>query len=561
VFPLARGVEMSARSVSQALFEPGVVVGGRFRIISLIGTGGVGRVYLARHIELDTEVAIKVLRPEMADRPEAVLRFGREARASVRLSSERIARVLDVGNHEGEPYFVMEYMVGSNLLEYRRQANVDIATLCEFFIQACEGLADAHSQGVVHRDVKSENLFIVRDASGWRSLKIFDFGISKFSLTGRFSDTDLASMRTETMMGTPHYISPEQIRSSRTVDHRTDLWSLGAVMFEVLSGGILPFREDRDVTALVAEVLEMPHRSLLDVAPNVPERLAAIVDRCLVKDRDQRYQTAAEIALDLLPLAPVRARASAERAVLATQAAGMMAVNGDMESLRPMPTTLSDRPKGGVRRTPTPSDEPNQGPSSGLRRSEPPFDAAPSLPEPPLVAANLKATLPAKPMRSVSVSGQTAATDMERAIQRTTLPAPTDQGKASPLSADGALEGGAPKRRRSALWLVALAVASIAVLLFAQNGSGGRGPAPMPRPSALAVLPTVTLEPPRVPPPVLVAPASVAVEAEAAPRVAPRAATPKVAASPRPALAPKASAPKSEPSPSSPVTLDLIRER
>jgi serine/threonine-protein kinase len=328
------GITMNTPS-PRASFEPGSIVGGKYRIVSLIGIGGVGRVYLARHVELDTEVAIKVLRPEMTERQDAVQRFGREARASVRLRSERIARVFDVGTQDGMPYFVMEYMVGCDLLDLRQQGKSDVATLAEFFIQACEGLADAHAQGVVHRDIKPENLFIVRDANGWRTLKIFDFGISKFSLTGKFSDVDLSAMRTEVMMGTPHYISPEQIRSTRDVDHRTDLWSLGVVMFEVLSGGILPFREEREVTALIAEVLEKPHRSLLDVAPNVPEGLAAIVDRCLVKDREQRYQTAAEIALDLLPFAPVRARASAERAVSAMQSAGLLALNFDIAGLRP----------------------------------------------------------------------------------------------------------------------------------------------------------------------------------------------------------------------------------
>jgi eukaryotic-like serine/threonine-protein kinase len=324
--------------------EAGSMLSGKYRIISLIGVGGVGRVYLARHVELDTEVAIKMLRPEMVDRPDAVQRFAREARASVRLHSERIARVLDVGSHEGRPYFVMEYLVGSNLMDVRLQGDIDTATFCEFFIQACEGLAAAHAMGVVHRDIKPENLFVVRDSNGWRSLKLLDFGISKFSLTGKHSDVDLASMRTEAMMGTPHYISPEQIRSTKDVDHRTDIWSLGAVMFEVLSGGILPFREEREFTALIAEVLERPHRSLLDVAPNVPERLGAIIDRCLMKDRDQRYQTTAEVALDLLPLAPLRARASAERAVSAMQAAGLMAVNGDFDSLRPRAITRSDWP-------------------------------------------------------------------------------------------------------------------------------------------------------------------------------------------------------------------------
>jgi serine/threonine protein kinase len=360
--------------------DAGSMLSGKYRIISLIGIGGVGRVYLARHVELDTEVAIKMLRPEMVDRPDAVQRFAREARASVRLHSERIARVLDVGSHEGKPYFVMEYLVGSNLMDVRLQGDVDTATFCEFFIQACEGLAAAHAMGVVHRDIKPENLFVVRDSNGWRSLKLLDFGISKFSLTGKHSDVDLASMRTEAMMGTPHYISPEQIRSTKDVDHRTDIWSLGAVMFEVLSGGILPFREEREFTALIAEVLEQPHRSLLDVAPNVPERLGAIIDRCLMKDREQRYQTTAEVALDLLPLAPLRARASAERAVSAMQAAGLMAVNGDFDSLRPRAITRSDWP------SVTPSSNAPVIPVSmgSLAPAAPPAPAVVSLAPPPV---------------------------------------------------------------------------------------------------------------------------------------------------------------------------------
>jgi len=407
---------MTAQLASPVPFEPGVIVGGKYRIVSLIGVGGVGRVYLARHIELDTDVAIKVLKPEMSERPDAVQRFGREARASVRLRSERIARVLDVGSHEGKPYFVMEYLVGCNLLEAREQPNIDIATLCEFFIQACEGLADAHAQGVVHRDVKPENLFVVRDASGWRSLKVFDFGISKFSLTGRFSDIDVAGMRTESMMGTPYYISPEQIRSTHEVDHRTDLWSLGAVMFEVLAGGILPFREEHEVTALVAEVLERPHRSLLDVAPNIPERLAAIIDRCLVKDREFRYQTAAEVALDLLPLAPARARASVERAVSVMQAAGLMAINGDMESLRHVPTLQSDRPdSSGSRSSTSPVEELAQAPLSGSRTSEvvrasatPPAVLTPALPG--VAATNVNVVRPPLPPRgAASPSGGSPA--------------------------------------------------------------------------------------------------------------------------------------------------------
>jgi serine/threonine-protein kinase len=608
---------MNAQKPSHVPFEAGAVVGGKYRIISLIGVGGVGRVFLARHIELDTDVAIKVLRPEMSDRPDAVQRFAREARASVKLRSERIARVLDVGTHEGKPYFVMEYMAGSSLLEVSQQANVDIATLCEFFIQACEGLADAHAQGVVHRDIKPENLFVVRDPSGWRSLKVFDFGISKFSLTGKYSDVDLAAMRTEAMMGTPHYISPEQIRSSRDVDHRTDIWSLGAVMFEVLSGGKLPFREEREVTALIAEVLEQPHRSLLDIAPNVPERLVAIVDRCLAKDRELRYQTAAEVALELLPLAPARARASAERAVSVMQAAGMMPINGDMESLRPVNVALAERPPsipppsipppsvpavsvpapGSV----PPSDDATQSPLSGLRPSEsmralaaqvaaaaavsssarraPVGSARPPMPSPsatfnapanptptsgsgPLVAeaADVAQPLPARPITPAVALALTVSSAPQPAVS---------------VSEAEAFETVAyPHRKRRLAWvlLLLLACSLLGLVLWLMQS-------PSPQVAVVAAPPLASIAP-KEEPQVLVSPAapaqppSAASAASAEKKPAPPkpvwvsrptwpAAPAPVAAKPGFAAAPDSpSVSPSSPLPSSPpVKLDLRRER
>jgi serine/threonine protein kinase len=583
---------MNAQQPSQMPFEAGAVVGGKYRIVSLIGIGGVGRVFLARHIELDTDVAIKVLRPEMSDRPDAVQRFAREARASVKLRSERIARVLDVGTHEGKPYFVMEYMAGCSLLEMSQQAHVDIATLCEFFIQACEGLADAHAQGVVHRDIKPENLFVVRDASGWRSLKVFDFGISKFSLTGKYSDVDLAAMRTEAMMGTPHYISPEQIRSTRDVDHRTDIWSLGAVMFEVLSGGKLPFREEREVTALIAEVLEQPHRSLLDIAPNVPERLVAIVDRCLAKDRELRYQTAAEVAIELLPLAPARARAWVERAVSVTQAAGMMPLNGDMESLRPVNLALAERPPS----TPPPSTPPppafvpptgdaTQSPLSGLRPSESlravalQVAAAPSVR--PIPIGGTRPPMPTRSPTAIATSSSpTPAGTAERAsappAARSVTPAvalalsvPSPAPLAIPVpDVDVFMPSDDSKRKRklAALVLLLAACLLLGVVLWLMQSPSRRptaasptrvAPAPPKEPQVL-VTPAAAAEPAappsaasseRMPAP----PKAVRVSRPTfAPAVAPAAAKPAVA-KPSEAL----SLPSSSPSPK----LDLRRER
>jgi serine/threonine protein kinase len=559
---------MKVQQASRAPFEPGALVGGKYRIVSLIGIGGVGRVYLARQIELDIEVAVKVLRPEMSDRPEAVQRFAREARASVRLHSERIARVLDVGTHDGQAYFVMEYMVGCSLLELRQQGNVDIATLCEFFIQACEGLADAHAQGVVHRDIKPENLFVVRDTSGWRSLKIFDFGISKFSLTGKYSDVDLAAMRTEAMMGTPHYISPEQIRSTREVDHRTDIWSLGAVMFEVLSGGILPFREERDFTTLIAEVLEWPHRSLLDVAPNVPERLAAIVDRCLEKDRELRYQTAAEVALDLLPLAPARARASAERAVSVMQAAGLMALNGDMESLRPTHPPLSDRSASNSQRSAAPGLDALAEPSHAATRQSIPTRVKASQPDSSspvassVAPASAGASPPPEPVRGPAIQGSGEAAGPEPS----SLPP-----VASPLAhfthdpiADFVAEDSAKKRKRTLALVLSLIACSLAVIVLLalrseppERASAAQQAAAQAAPKEPIVEPVVASAP---------AVAATSVDSTAAPPASSSAdrRPAKAVWSPRPvvpAAAAKASATKPSEPPPPATKLDLRRER
>lgn len=291
----------------------GVLVGEKYRITSLLGAGAVGQVYLARQTDLDIDVAIKILRPEMIHRPDVVRRFAREIRACVRVRSERVARVYDVGTHNGSPFFVMERLVGADLAALI-PGGLDVARFAELMIQACEGLADAHAQSIVHRDLKPGNLFVARDTYGWLTLKILDFGISKVGFNGRLSDSDLGGQRIPAIMGTPEYMSPEQIRSAATVDHRADIWSLGVVMFEALSRGIMPFSSDDDLGTLVGAILEEPHRRLRKLAPDLPADLEAIVDHCLVKDPAGRYQSTAEVALALLPFAPKRARVSVERA-------------------------------------------------------------------------------------------------------------------------------------------------------------------------------------------------------------------------------------------------------
>jgi len=241
----------------------------------------------------------------------------------VKLKSDHVARVMDVGKTQaGVPYMVMEYLEGKDLGEtLAEQGPLPVPQAVEYIIQACEGIGEAHARGIVHRDVKPENLFLVKRDDGWRSVKVLDFGISKAVLVGP-SAVDPNSKDTSAIMGSPHYMSPEQLRSTKTVDHRADVWSLGVVLFELLAG-TMPFDENLEFTELVANILEVPHRRLRDLRGDAPIMLEAVVDRALEKDRNRRYQSTADLAVALLPFAPKRARATAERVTSITKAAGL----------------------------------------------------------------------------------------------------------------------------------------------------------------------------------------------------------------------------------------------
>jgi serine/threonine-protein kinase len=305
-------------------FVRGEVLGGKYRVSRVIGEGGMGVVVEAVHVQLDERVALKFLRPEMLATPDVVARFDREARAAVKLKSDHVARVMDVGKTQaGVPYMVMEYLEGKDLGEtLADQGPLPVAQAVEYIIQACEGIGEAHARGIVHRDVKPENLFLVKRDDGWRSVKVLDFGISKAVLVGSVGGIDPNSKETGAIMGSPHYMSPEQLRSTKTVDHRADVWSLGVVLFELLAG-TMPFDENLEFTELVANILEVPHRRLRDLRGDAPIMLEAVVDRALEKDRNRRYQSTADLAVALLPFAPKRARATAERVTSITKAAGL----------------------------------------------------------------------------------------------------------------------------------------------------------------------------------------------------------------------------------------------
>ncbi len=294
-------------------YAVGQVISGRFRVEHVIGIGSMGIVLAARHLELDERVAIKFIRAEMQQVPGVLSRFAREAKAAVSIKSEHVAQVFDVGTADGiGPYIVMEYLEGRDLAAVLElEGRLPIRRAVHYLMQACEALAVAHSRGITHRDIKPENLFLTRQGDLER-IKLLDFGISKATLTGTVFGDELSTTDNSCLLGTPLYMSPEQIRATAEVDHRADIWSLGAVLYELITARSA-FVAD-SVRQVWTRILETSPTPVGAYCPEAPATLQAVIDRCLEKDPDRRFQSVAELAVALLPFAPSRARIYAQRA-------------------------------------------------------------------------------------------------------------------------------------------------------------------------------------------------------------------------------------------------------
>jgi len=283
----------------------GQLLARKYRVERVLCVGGMGIVVAARHVLLDQRVAVKILRSEMLANPDVLARFGREARAAAKIKSEHVARVLDVGALEtGAPYMVMEFLDGTDLSTWIRQHGpLSVALAVDFVLQACVAVAEAHALGIVHRDLKPANLFCVRGTDGQLTIKVIDFGISKLS---NFNAPATGSAtKTNILMGSPAYMSPEQMRSSRDVDGRTDVWALGVVLFELLTGR-MPFEGETVADVLVNIATAKPAR-MREFRPQVPEALESAVLACLRKDPSTRYRTVADLAMALRPFGSIHA--------------------------------------------------------------------------------------------------------------------------------------------------------------------------------------------------------------------------------------------------------------
>jgi serine/threonine protein kinase len=233
-------------SQAEAPVRPGDVLAGKYRVEKILGVGGMGVVVAAFHLELEQRVALKFLLPAGAKRPDFIARFSREARALAKIRSEHVARVMDVGALEdGTPYIMMDYLEGRDLSEVLKQDGpVPVELAVDYVLQACVALAEAHAAGIVHRDLKPSNLFLARQPDGTELLKVLDFGIAKMPLKASEEAGEVGVMTTTTdMFGSPRYMSPEQLKSFRDVDARADLWALGVILYESVTG-VSPFRRD-----------------------------------------------------------------------------------------------------------------------------------------------------------------------------------------------------------------------------------------------------------------------------------------------------------------------------
>lgn len=275
-----------------SMLAPGTTLLGKYRVERELGKGGMGVVVKAWHLHLGQPVAIKFLRASKLREKDVVKRFLREAQAAVRLQSEHVCTVFDVGTMDnGSPYMVMQFMDGLELGELARREQLSTATIVDLMLQACSALAEAHSLGIIHRDIKPANLFVTRRPDGTRLLKVLDFGISKAPVT---TDTQLTN--TQTVLGTPSYMPPEQMRSSKNVDARSDIWALGVVLFELLAGH-RPF-QGHAFSELCLQV-GMDPTPPLDVP--VAKELKDAIYRCLEKEPGGRFQNVAQLAAALAP--------------------------------------------------------------------------------------------------------------------------------------------------------------------------------------------------------------------------------------------------------------------
>ncbi|WP_437820190.1 serine/threonine protein kinase [Sorangium sp. So ce1078] len=285
----------------------GTIIDGKYQIRKLLGEGAMGSVYEAEHTGTGRRCAVKVISSaDLTRDPKVVSRFQREARAAGAIDTQHITQVLDAGVDRGSnlPFLAMEFLAGEDVHQLiKRVGPLSPDLALRIVAQSCLGLQKAHEASVVHRDIKPHNLFLARRDEGEILVKLLDFGIAKVKMD-RANETEGADLtRTGNLIGSPLYMSPEQARGQKEIDHRTDIWSLGAVLYQALTGRT-PYHHITALGELIISICSDPAPPVQDFAPWVPPEIAAIVHRCLLQSPGQRYQSAQEMFGAIRPLLP-----------------------------------------------------------------------------------------------------------------------------------------------------------------------------------------------------------------------------------------------------------------
>jgi serine/threonine-protein kinase len=284
----------------------GDIVAGKYRIESVIGEGGMGAVFAATHTVTEKRVALKWMRPDLVGQHGAVQRFMREAQAAGRLNHPNVVDIYDIGEHDGSPFLVMEYLQGEPLGAALERSLLSPQQVVRYLIPAMRGVSAAHARGVVHRDLKPDNIFLCKNADGSdREPKVLDFGISKVTSADGALNPRLT--RTGAVMGTPYYMSPEQLRDAAEIDERTDVYAFGVILYEALTGRV-PF-DAENYSALILEIATGTPKRPRQLRPEIPEGLERIVLKAMARDPDDRYANVDGLGRALEPYSRTSSRA------------------------------------------------------------------------------------------------------------------------------------------------------------------------------------------------------------------------------------------------------------
>lgn len=278
------------------MLKVGAIVDDKYRLLELLGQGGMGSVFLAEHVILSKRVAIKFLNSQYATDQEAVLRFYQEAQAAAAAGHKGIVEVHDIGQTEdGSPYLVMELLHGESLFEImQRQGRIDVNSAVDVAVQVLSALIAVHKQGIIHRDLKPENIFVCYQPDGSELVKILDFGVSKVAA----SKSGARLTQTGIVLGTAYYMAPEQARGSRNIDHRVDVWAMGVILYEMLTGR-LPF-EGENYNEVLVKLIEGRFSPPREYDPYIPSEIENIILKALAQKREERYKRAVDLLHDVL---------------------------------------------------------------------------------------------------------------------------------------------------------------------------------------------------------------------------------------------------------------------